>query len=193
MRVIVLLICLALQACGAPGILPKATSLTDDPSSVVVIGKIELVPPIDKKLEQKSYWDVADSRMLAAVYMATGPEFKPVNPLSNGRDFRETVEAHWGTPYMIKAPRQRTFLNGAMAFLDVKENDKLWFPGGYYFEVPKDAVAVYIGTLRYYRNDFNKITKVEVIDERRDIEAVLKSGESASKVRSSLLKKVPTK
>ena len=95
---------------------------------------------------------------------------------------------------MVKMPRQRTFLNGAMAYLDVKFDDKLWFPGGYYLEVPKDAVAVYIGTLRYYRNDFNAITKVEVIDERGDIAAVLKSsGEPPSKVRFSLLKKVSVK
>ena len=64
------------------------------------------------------------------------------------------------------------------------------FPAGYYFDVPKGAAAVYIGTLRYFRADFNSITRVEVIDERKDIASVLKAAASASDVRPSLLKTV---
>jgi hypothetical protein len=91
---------------------------------------------------------------------------------------------------MVNAPRRRTFLNGAVAHLDVLAQEKLWFPGGYYFDVPKGAAAVYIGTLRYFRDDFNSITRVEVIDERKDITSVLKPGASPSDVRPSLLKAV---
>ena len=92
---------------------------------------------------------------------------------------------------MVKAPRQRTFLNGGVTFLNVVRQEKLRFPGGYYFEVPSGAEAIYIGTLRYHRNDFNTITKVEVIDERQDIAAALKNtGSSPLQVRPSLLKSV---
>lgn len=77
-----------------------------------------------------------------------------------------------------------------MAHLDVMKQEKLWFPGGYYFDVPKGAAAVYIGTLRYYRDDFNSITRVEVIDERKDIASLLKAGAPPSDVRPSLLKMV---
>ena len=94
-------------------------------------------------------------------------------------------------PFMVKAPRQRTFLNGGVTYLDIAERERLWFPGGYYFDVPSDAGAVYIGTLRFYRNDFNTITKVEVIDECQDIAAALKkTGGSALQVRPSLLKRI---
>jgi hypothetical protein len=48
---------------------------------------------------------------------------------------------------------------------------------------------VYIGTLRYHRNDFNSITRVEVVDERKDIALVLKTGAPAE-VRTSLLKRL---
>jgi hypothetical protein len=91
---------------------------------------------------------------------------------------------------MVKAPRQRTFVNGAVAHLDVMEQDRLWFPGGYYFDVPAGAPAVYIGTLRFHRNDFNTITRVEVVDERKDIPAVLSGSASPSDVRPALLKLV---
>lgn len=92
---------------------------------------------------------------------------------------------------MVKAPRQRTFLNGGMTYLNVMQEERLWFPGGYYFDVPSGAGAVYIGTLRYTRNDFNSITKVEVIDERQDVAAALeKTGGSPLQVQTSLLKRV---
>jgi hypothetical protein len=65
---------------------------------------------------------------------------------------------------------------GRERHLDLVKQEKLWFPGGYYFDVPKGAAAVYIGTLRYFRDDFNSITRVEVIDERKDIASVLKAG-----------------
>lgn len=57
--------------------------------------------------------------------------------------------------------------------------------------MPSGAEAIYIGTLRYHRNDFNVITKVEVVDERQDIALVLKNAAAhVSKVQPSLLKKV---
>jgi hypothetical protein len=77
-----------------------------------------------------------------------------------------------------------------VAHLSILEQEKLWFPGGYYFDVPKGAAAVYIGTLRYFRDDFNSITRVEVIDERKEITSVLRADLSPSDVRSSLLKMV---
>jgi hypothetical protein len=161
-------------------------------SEVVVIGKIELVPPLNPQFEQRTHWNViGEKRMLNHVLVATAGEFKPVRTSRlDVADFQSSLEVEWGVPFMVNAPRQRTFLNGALAHLDVLRQEKLWFPGGYYFDVPKGAAAVYIGTLRYHRNDFNTITRVEVVDERKDITTVLKAGASSSDVRPSLLKMV---
>jgi hypothetical protein len=193
MRFILALVCLALQACAMPRSLPAAADLNaGDDSSVVVIGKVELVPAISR-LEQKTHWNViGEERMLKHLFMATGPEYKPVNTDLDASEFQQTLEVKWDEPFMVKVPRRRTFLNGAMTYLNVNEGDRLWFPGGYYFDVPRDAAAVYIGTLRYWRDDFNSITRVEVVDQRRDIATVLK-GSEAAKVRASLLKRVPPK
>ena len=182
-----------LQACTLPQALPVATDLKAGASEVVVIGKIELVPPINAEFEQRRHWNViGQDRVLNAVLIATGAEFKPVDTSQpKASDFLNTLEAKWGVPFMVKAPRQRTFLNGGLTYLDVKQQERLWFPGGYYFDVPNGAGAIYIGTLRYHRNDFNVITKVEIIDERQDIAAALKNtGGSTSNVQVSLLKKV---
>ena len=192
MKILALLFCLALQACTLPRSLPATADVKPGESEVVVIGKIELVPPLNPKFEQKTHWNViGEKRMLSRVLIATASEYKPVNTSKlDFADFQSTLEVEWGVPFMVNAPRQRTYLNGAVTHLDVLEQDKLWFPGGYYFDVPKGAAAVYIGTLRYFRDDFNSITRVEVIDERKDITSVLKAWASPSDVRPSLLKAV---
>jgi len=191
-KILPLLLCLMLQACALPRFLPPATDLRPAESEVIVIGKIELVPPINPKLEQKTHWNaIGDKRILDHVMVATASEFRPVvTSKFDAADFQNTLEVKWGEPFMIKAPRQRTYVNGAVVHLDMMTQERLWFPGGYVFDVPKDAKAVYIGTLRYHRNDFNKITRVEVVDERKDITSVLKAGASPSDVRPSLLKMV---
>lgn len=177
-----------MQACAIPQALPGATDLHPGSSDVVVIGKIELVPPLEPG-EQKSHWNVIGDQRMHRIWMATGPEIRPVTPGDvKASEFQTSLEADWGVPFMVKAPRRRTFFNGGVSHLDVLANSKLWFPGGLYFDVPADARAVYIGTLRFHRNDFNSITRVEVVEERRDIPVVLKSG-SPSEVRTSLLKR----
>lgn len=184
------LLVLLLQACAVPQTVPQATGLDAGASDVVVvIGKIELVPPLEKG-EQKSHWNVVGEDRMFRVWMATGPDFKPVTPgHPKASEYQASIEADWGKPFMVKMPRQRTFFNGGTTYLDVVDNARLSFPGGVYFEVPADAKAVYIGTLRYHRNDFNTITRVEVVEERRDIPLVLKSG-SPGDVRTSLLKRL---
>lgn len=191
-KILSLVLCLALQACALPRFMPAAADLKAGESEVIVIGKVELVPPLNPKLEQKTHWNaIGDKRILDHVMVATAGEFRPVATSKfEAADFQNTLEVQWGVPFMMKVPRQRTYVNGAVVHLDMLTQERLWFPGGYFFDVPKDAAAVYIGTLRYHRNDFNKITKVEVVDERKDVISVLKAGASPSEVRPSLLKMV---
>jgi 3-oxosteroid 1-dehydrogenase len=34
-----------------------------------------------------------------------------------------------------------------VTYLDVRYHERLWFPGGYYFDVPNGATAIYIGDI----------------------------------------------
>ena len=190
-KLLALLSCLLLAACAVPHAVPEAADLKAGDGEVVVIGKIELVPPLEKG-EQKSHWNVIGEDRMFRFWMATGPEFKPVRTgRGDAVDFQASVEADWGQPFMVKMPRRRTYINGGATFLDGLDRSKLWFPGGLYFDVPADAKAVYIGTLRYHRNDFNTITRVEVVNEPGDVATVLKGGGPAVPVRTSLLKRAP--
>lgn len=181
---------LLLQACAASKALPPATDLKASDAEVVVIGKIELVPPLDGT-EQKKRWNHFGTEHFFRIRMATGAESRPVTVGQvKSSEYRTHLEVDWGKPFIVKAPRQRTYLNGGFTWLDIEDSTKLWFPGGYYFDVPGGAKAVYIGTLRFHRNDFNTITKVEVVDERRDVATALKTAGSQAEVTPSLLKRV---
>lgn len=197
-NLLLIIAALVLQACAST---PTAHTAEDvkaqvktkaSSSKVMVIGKIELVPPIDE-LEQRTHWSViGERRVLNRIFMATGAVYKPVEHGTMKRsDFKDKIEPEWGAPFMAELPRRGTFLNGGMTYLNFVQRDMLWFPGGFYFDVPADTAAVYIGTLRFHRNDFNTITKVEVIDERGDIAVALKQeGGKPMEVRPSLLKRV---
>jgi hypothetical protein len=191
-KLIALWLCAALYGCGTPTALPEATSPVTSESQIIVIGKFELVPPLNPELEQKTHTNIlGDGQILNRILMMTGDTAKPVSGDAFAwSDAQQMINATWGVPYIVKSPRRRTFLNGGMVQLDLRTQDKLWFPGGYYFDVPKDASTVYIGTLRYTRNDFNTITKIEVIDDRKALTTQLNGQFKNADIRLSLLKKV---
>jgi len=157
----------ALTGCVLPSAMEEASSVGKSGSSVVIVGKIEIVPPLDVKYEQRTHWNViGDDAILNKIVMATGTDPKPVDTdnlvLSQWQD---AIEAELGKVFFLTGKRQRTYLKGAMVNLDLHDQERLWFPGGLYFDIPKDADAIYLGTLRYTRNDFNEIKKVELVNE----------------------------
>jgi hypothetical protein len=189
------LLCAALSGCGTPMALPDATGATkSDESKVIVIGKFELVPPIDINLEQDNEKTkgpfVSDTSLIAnRILMATGG--KPnsnILEFGNWNDSDSIIDARWGSLFFVHAPRQRTYLNGGKMLLDMGGRDTLLFPGGFYFDVPEGAEVIYIGTLRYTRNDFNSITRIEVIDDRGKLKSQLPKKYRDADIRPSLLK-----
>lgn len=143
------------------------TSLTAaSHDKVVVIGRFLLSPPVLTDLEQQTHWNVVgDERIINAVFMSTGPTNKSASPDLTGRGWQATIEAQWGQPFMVELDRKTTWLNGAVMYMDALRQERMWFPAGFYFDIPRDAKTVYIGTLHYIRNEFNTIKKVEVINE----------------------------
>lgn len=164
---ILLLACAWLGGCSLPQPLPEASDTQARGNGMVVIGKFELEPPFNPELEQETYWNiVGDGQILNQFAMAVSGTPQPVNTSQvSMKDWRSYIDAQWGQPFAVTATRQTTYLNGGMTQLDLKSQDRLFFPGMLYFDAPEDASAVYIGTLRYTRNDFNRIVKVEIIDE----------------------------
>lgn len=178
-----------ITACTLPSAMQKASNLNTSPSDVIIVGKIELDPPIDTKYEQTTHaMVIGDDAILNKIVMSTGTDPKPVNTSITMSEWQNAIEAEQGKTFFLKSGRQRTYLKGAMITLDVVNQDRIWLPGDIHFDVPDNAHAVYIGTLRYTRNDFNDITKMEVLDEYRNalIEFKQQFGSDATMTRSLL-------
>ena len=145
----------------------EASSYGSSPDSIIIVGKMELIPPVDVENEQLTHWNApGDDVILNKVFMFTSPDPTPVDANDLRRsDLKNSIAALWGETFFLESKRERTYLRAGMMILDSQSTDRIWFPGGYYYDTPKGANAIYIGTLRYTRDDFNAIKKVELIDE----------------------------
>lgn len=173
--------------------MPAAQSAVIAADKVMVVGRFELDPPLDPEYEQKTHWNVAgDDAITNRLFMLTAPDAKPLNTdAPSTSDFKNNIGALWDTTFFVTGPRERTHFRGGMVVLDaMSTNDRIWFPGGYYYDVPVGASAVYIGTVRYTRGDFYKIKRMEIRDDYAKTSAQFrqKFGTSAT-LSKSLLKR----
>ena len=130
---------------------------------------IELIPPINVEFEQRVRGPGA-GLIQNKILLATGPAPARLDRSKyGGAQFSEAIFATLGTTFFLQGNRGRTYVNGAAIEMgDNRRSGRIWLPGGLYFDVPENAAAVYIGTLRYTRNAFNDITAVQVRNEYQD-------------------------
>ncbi|GEM_PF-2849389 len=184
----VLLLLLTLTGCSTPNYLPLSNSLSSSTGNMVVIGQFELTPALIPELEQKTYWNAPDEGFLNSVLVATGRDKTPLSKPIKSNEWQATIKTELGQPFMVDIQHQRTWLRGAMVLLDAMKQEYLWFPGGLYFEAPETAKAVYIGTLQYHRDDFNRIVDIKVIDEYQKTLATLGLTAQQDQIAKSLLR-----
>ena len=162
----VALVCVvSCTACIAP--MPKAKRFAVSADDVIIVGKLEIDPPIDTEHEQKTHWNVLlDGGILNRVEVATGPDPAPVDSKQlRLSEWSDAIITKWGETFILRGDRAKTWLRGATMQLDSKSMRRVWFPGGVFYDPPSGATAVYIGTLRYSRDDFYAIRQMEIIDE----------------------------
>ena len=167
---------LLLGACALPQALPGSDSLTPPPGHVVIVGKVVLDPPFAPDLEQRTHWNIiGDERMHNRVMLSTDVSSRPISTGAiDVADWQEYIDAEWGEVFVAVMPRETRFLNGMATPLDMQSQDFLWFPGGMVLRPPADADVIYVGTLRYVRNDFNETVNIEVLDEKTEALAAVR-------------------
>lgn len=145
-------------------------------TELFVVGKVELVPPL--KPEEQDLKTAGSGRLKNRIYVFLSDRFIDMQNLgmTGGKhaalvDLNKTFTAKrrasaplyysGGMVWMQSAATYSGFMNRRTTV----QTDHLYLPSQYTFAVePKDK-AIYIGTWRYHRNEFNQIKKVEYIDE----------------------------
>jgi len=157
---------IAVSACAGPP-LPEVNSPADiTGGSTVVVGRIELVPSLEKVEQYQLDKGFGGKKFKNKVILLTDPENRELYEPS-ARDYTGRIEATLGETFFVLAGNEPFYVIRSEIFMGFARAgaQKAVLPSGYRVEIRPGDRAVYIGTIRYYRDDFFDIRKVEVIDD----------------------------
>ena len=165
------LFALALAAC-APAPRGPVTSLGDlGGGEMVLVGKVELVPPL-RKGEQKIRGMVVGN-FENRLYLLMDDRLRALLNEPRLADYAGRIEAPLGSTYFVRSKAAPAYVLGGILFLEMggQSQEKAYFPGGFLVPYNPGDRAVYVGTLRYHRDEFFEITRVTVVDEYKEAAA----------------------
>lgn len=140
--------------------------------NVMVVGRIELTPPLDKKDQILHGIGTGGARNKA--YVITSEKWK----IKEGALGRGDVyfEATLGKPFYIKENDKPFYFLTEQIFTVLSDGAREYvnLPGGVKINIHHGDKAVYIGTLRFTRNEYFDITKAQIIDDYKHANAAFK-------------------
>jgi hypothetical protein len=162
---------LALAACAPAARAPLTSIDALGRDEVVLVGKVELVPAL-RKHEQKIRGNVIgnfENRM----YLVMDEKLRPLPEDLRVADYAGRIEALMGSTFFVRSKAEPAYVLGGVVFLDMGGNSqqKAYFPGGFQVAVKPGDRALYVGTLRYHRDEFFEIQRITVVDEYREASA----------------------
>jgi hypothetical protein len=168
MRLLLPLLVVVLASCAPP---PRAPLTSLDQLSrdeVVVVGRVELVPPL-RKGEQKIRGMVVGN-FENTMYLMMDEKLRPLPQEPRIADYAGRVEAPIGSTFFVRSKAAPFYILGGVLFLEIggSSQQRIYFPGGLQVAVKPGDRAVYIGTVRYQRDEFFEITRVTIVDDYRE-------------------------
>jgi hypothetical protein len=130
----------------------------------VVVGRIELVPPLRK--DEQRITGLGTSGYENKIFLLTDEhDGAPVKEPAMA-DFTGRIEAILGKDFFVRSRKSFLILGGVL-FLDISGSDmnRAYFPGGFTVSIAPGDKAVYIGTVRYHRNELFQTTNVTIDDD----------------------------
>jgi hypothetical protein len=170
-RALAPLLVLTLAAC-APAARAPLTSLNGlNSDEVVIVGKVELVPAL-RKGEQKIRGMVVGN-IENTMLLMMDEKLRPLPEDPRIADYAGRIEAPIGSTFFVRSKAAPSYVLGGMLFLDIGggSTQKAFFPGGFQIAAKPGDRAVYVGTLRYHRDEFFEVTRITVVDDYREANA----------------------
>ena len=166
---------LCLAACG-PMIPKPVTSLSEvGPDSVVVVGRLDLDPPL-RPNEQQIRPGTIDP-------FAVGDMMRDHGFLSFSRSAETPSEKgeillnpRLGELYFLPVPKSTRYMVGGYIPIQFNmrmtgprsvavDDARIEIPGGLHYDIRPGDKAIYVGTLRLRRDEFNEVVKAFVVDD----------------------------
>jgi hypothetical protein len=163
-RALVLLAALALAGCVPSALAPVSSADGVGSGETIIVGRVELVPPL-RKGEQR-LTGIGTGSYQNLMLLLTGERDRPLPAEPKIADYADRIEAPLGSHFFVRTRSAPFYIHGGIVFLDMGSTmNRARFPGGMRVALKQGDRAVYIGTLRYHRNEFFDITDVQVVDE----------------------------
>lgn len=130
---------------------------------VMVVGRIELTPPLSDADQILS--GLGSGRYKNKAYVITGEEWRVKKDGIEPGD--EIIEATLGEPFYVKGNNQPFYILTGVIYTEVTSKGMAFvnLPGGIKIDLHSKDKAVYIGTIRYTRNEYFDITHAEISDD----------------------------
>ena len=163
----------ALVLAGCVSVSEDVTTLGEvGTDAVLVVGKIEIVPPIKPEEQSFKALDPFNTKRhflgRAILFMADKPQYQDRTDTALNPPLQQT--------YFVTLPRDKRFMvrgSVTMAYAlrtvsrrqAVTDQTELMFPAPLRLDIRPGDKAVYVGTLRLHRDEFHEVTRAEVRDE----------------------------
>jgi hypothetical protein len=134
-------------------------------NETIVIGRVELVPPLHEH-DQKLRGPMS-GKFENKMFMMADKKYWELSEEPGFGDFKGRIDARFGEEFIVRSSNEPFFIIAGMMYLSLGHGppDQAYFPGGLKADIRPGDKAVYIGTIRYYRDDFFEVTHIEVIDD----------------------------
>jgi hypothetical protein len=163
-RALILLGALALAGCVPSALAPVSSADGVGSGETIIVGRVELVPPLRKGEQRLTAMGTGSYQNL--MLLLTGERDRPLPADPKIADYADRIEAPLGGHFFVRTRSAPFYIHGGIVFLDMGSTmNSARFPGGLRVALREGDRAVYIGTLRYHRNEFFDITDVQVVDE----------------------------
>ena len=163
-RACALLLALALAGCMPAPRVPVDSGHAVGSGETIVVGRVELVPPL-RKGEQRLR-GIGTGTYENRIFLLIDERERALQPDQATSDFAGRIEATLGSHFFVRSRSAPFYILGGVLVLEVgRGSSGARFPGGLRVPLKPGDRAVYIGTLRYHRDEFFEITRVAVVDE----------------------------
>lgn len=155
----------ALSACVGPAREPVDSLSGLGGGETVVVGRIELVPPLRK--EEQKLKGLGTGNFENKIILITDENNRALTKEPEMADYAGRIETILGKNFFVRSDSKSFYILGGMLYLDLggREMNRAYFPGGLKVSLKPGDRAVYVGTVQYHRNEFFEVTKAAIVDD----------------------------
>ncbi len=134
-------------------------------NETIVVGRVELVPPLHEH-EQRLRGPMS-RKYENKMFLIVDEEYRELTEEPGWGDFKGRIDAPFGEEFIVRSPNEPFYVIAGMMILTMGRSgtDNAYFPGGLKANIRPGDKAVYIGTIRYHRDEFFEITNAEIVDD----------------------------